>query len=184
FPAHLQPEQQPVIAAHTEDEAVLRVVYSGNLQSWQNIDLMIQVMKSNLDDRIQYDILTGEPEELKRRLQAEGIAMDRICVQTVAPSALGDYYRAAHYGFVLRDDMVVNRVACPTKLVEYLYYGIIPIVSCANIGDFETLGYEYLPYEAFSTRVAARKSAINREVARELIERQRSIDFKNLLKES
>lgn len=181
FPAHLKPEQQPSVAADTADEGVLRVVYSGNLQSWQNIDLMIQVIKKNTDDRIRYDILTGEPEELKRRLVAEGIALHRIQVQTVDPSKLGAYYRAAHYGFVLRDDVVVNRVACPTKLVEYLYYGVIPIVKSANIGDFAALGFEYLSYEDFSSHVVARKSVVNREVARELIEQHRSVDLKKII---
>lgn len=56
-------------------------------------------------------------------------------------------YQTAHYGFVLRDDITVNNVACPTKLVEYLQYGILPILLTPNIGDFAARGMEYLPLE-------------------------------------
>ncbi|DAB11228.1 TPA: hypothetical protein CPT98_01885 [Candidatus Gastranaerophilales bacterium HUM_19] len=47
----------------------------------------------------------------------------------------------------MRDDIIVNRVACPTKIIDYLEYGIIPIISCPEIGDFNKMGYSYIHYE-------------------------------------
>ena len=181
LPAHLDPEQQHQVEAPSAPEGVLRVVYSGNLQSWQNIDLMIQLIQANLSNRIRYDILTGEPEAMKDRLSAAGIDSPNIYVQTVAPAELSQFYQAAHYGIILRDDIAVNRVACPTKLVEYLFYGMIPIVKSARIGDFAAMGYEYLTYEDFSAQVAARKSSINQAVARTLIKQNRQTDLTPLL---
>ncbi|MGE0906881.1 hypothetical protein AB4M30_16785 [Escherichia coli] len=49
-----------------------------------------------------------------------------------------------HLGFVLRDDIVVNRVACPTKLIEYLECGVVPVVKSPDIGDFNSLGYSFI----------------------------------------
>ncbi|WP_353182884.1 hypothetical protein [Parapedobacter lycopersici] len=181
FPAHLDPSMPLTPGESITDDGLVRVIYSGNLQSWQNIDLMIQLIKTNQDNRIRYDILTGEPIVMKKRLAAEGVALHNVHVQTVTPSELGDYYRAAHYGIVLRDDIPVNRVACPTKLVEYLYYGMIPIVKSVHIGDFAAMGYEYLAYESFSSQVTARKSAVNQAVARGMIEQHRQIDIKTIL---
>ena len=35
-----------------------------------------------------------------------------------------------------REEILVNAVACPTKLVEYMYWGVVPVVITPNIGDF------------------------------------------------
>ena len=182
LPAHLDPDRQPRLAMEgTPQDGLLRVVYSGNLQSWQNIDEMVQLIRANQDDRILYDILTGEPTAMKAQLRAMGVTSPNVRVQTVAPNELAKFYQAAHYGIILRDDIPVNRVACPTKLVEYLYYGMIPIVKSVHIGDFEALGYEYLASEAFSAAVEARKSLVNQAVARALIEQHRCTDIKSIL---
>ena len=47
---------------------------------------------------------------------------------------------------MLRDSSPVNYVACPTKIIEYLKYGIIPILKSTEIGDFVDLGMEYITY--------------------------------------
>ena len=44
---------------------------------------------------------------------------------------------------------MVNRVACPTKLVEYLAAGILPILNTPNIGDFVRDGMAYISLEDF-----------------------------------
>ena len=181
FPTHLKIDTQPRLNEAPSEEGIIRVVYSGNLQSWQNIDLMIQLIKANQDERIRYDLLTGEPEAMNQRLVAAGIALQNIHVQTVEPSALGHFYQAAHYGIILRDDIAVNRVACPTKLVEYLYYGLIPIVKSANIGDFALNGYEYITYEDFSSRVPGRKSTVNQAVIRTILQENQQVDLRTIL---
>ena len=48
---------------------------------------------------------------------------------------------------MLRDDSPVNRVSCPTKLVEYLSFGLIPVVRSPHLGDFHRLGYAYVTEE-------------------------------------
>ncbi|GGG84832.1 hypothetical protein GCM10007415_17640 [Parapedobacter pyrenivorans] len=158
------------------------VLYSGNLQAWQNIDLMIRLIKNNRSAGIQYTIMTGQPVEMTARLAAEGIRVgDGIAVLTVSPNELQRYYRKAHYGFILRDDMLINRVACPTKLVEYLYYGIIPIVKSSKIGDFKEMGYEYVSCENLSDGLPARKSHINAELVSRYMAETTGLDFKKLI---
>ena len=58
-------------------------------------------------------------------------------------------YEKAQYGFTLRDEFIVNEVACPTKLIDYVKYGIIPILKFDKIGDFIENGLEYVKIEDF-----------------------------------
>lgn len=118
------------------------VVYAGGLQSWQNVDRMLQTVAA-CRDRYEFRFYTGAAEELRRRAAAHGVA-DVVRIATVAPAGLSAIYADADFGFVLRDDIAVNRVSCPTKLSEYLALGVVPIVSLVDIGDFQALGYRHV----------------------------------------
>ncbi|MFC3199216.1 glycosyltransferase [Parapedobacter deserti] len=163
-------------------EPPIRVVYSGNTQKWQHIELMISIIKENLSERIRYDILTGDLEQMRGYLRDAGLdSAHNVHVAKVSPQELKSYYKLAHYGFVLRDEIVVNRVACPTKLVEYLYYGIIPIVKSPSIGDFMETGYEFLESSSFSPEVKARKSAKNHAIIKRWLAADQALDVKKLM---
>lgn len=65
------------------------------------------------------------------------------------------------YGFILRKDSIVNRVATPTKLSSYMSVGVIPIFSVV-LDDFyrvsEKLKYiipvqKRMDWEAFFERI-------------------------------
>ena len=49
----------------------------------------------------------------------------------------------------LREDHLLNRVACPTKAIEYMATGVIPIVLCDEIGDLNVMGYRYVTLDCF-----------------------------------
>ena len=66
-----------------------------------------------------------------------------------AKSDLGSEYQKYDFGLVLRDDTTVNRVACPTKLYEYMSIGLIPIVRTPALGDFLELNYAYITEDEF-----------------------------------
>jgi glycosyltransferase involved in cell wall biosynthesis len=171
MPDHLRKDDYELVSV-SEDEQI-RVVYSGNTQLWQNVDLMIKVIKANSSERMRYDLLTGEPELMKRYLANAGLAdKPNIHVRTVAPSELKTYYRAAHYGFMMRGDINVSRASCPTKMIEYMYYGIIPIIVTRKIGDFDEMGFESVLYQEFSEQLGPRKSLLNNQIIAKLIENE------------
>jgi hypothetical protein len=153
------------------------VVYSGNCQKWQNIDLMLEVIKNNRQKQIEYIILTGDPSVFEKKIQEAGIVKSlwNISVLSVKPLELPQYYSKAHYGFILRDDIVVNRVANPTKMLEYLSFGIIPIVKSPNIGDFNLYGYDYLLYTNFKTALRPEKSRRNIDIAKKIIQQKENL---------
>lgn len=171
----------PILPGHIlqEDAAITEpdpsqpicVIYSGNTQAWQNVPQMLRIIRQNLSPRVHYHLLTGQPAHMHRLLEEAGLAGEAsVTVKQVSPQELKDYYRDAHYGFVLRDDIPVNRVACPTKLVEYLYYGIVPVVSSPHIGDFPELGYEYLAAGEFHAGLPPRKSRRNHLLVKRLLQ--------------
>jgi DNA-binding phage protein len=120
------------------------VIYAGGVQSWQNVELMKQAISKK--DTYRYVILTPQPAYFEDMLEP---ALARCLIKSVKSDAVKQYYEKAMMGFVLRDDIVVNRVACPTKLVEYLAFGIVPVVKSPMIGDFKDLGYVYITIEQF-----------------------------------
>ena len=122
----------------TRDESL--VIYAGGLQSWQCIDEMLSV-SAKIQDRLRFLFLTGQPAALKRKATKAGL---KARIESKPWNDLPGQYAQAAMGFVLRDESVVNRVACPTKLVEYLHFGVVPVVKMEQIGDFPLYGYQYI----------------------------------------
>jgi glycosyltransferase involved in cell wall biosynthesis len=125
----------------------LVAIYSGGSQKWQNIDLMMEAMARSRHN-YSFVVLTPDVPFFERKAAEYGLA-GRVKVLTVRKSDVYEHYLRADLGFVLRDDSVVNRAACPTKLVEYLACGVIPIVLQPNIGDFSRRGYAWIGLEQF-----------------------------------
>lgn len=175
LPSHLKKSQ-------LEDKSLdrIEIIYSGNAQVWQNVDLMLKTIKDNLSHKIHYTILTGDLKTFEEKIKLYQVERNQITLKSVKPNELEEYYKKSHYGFVLRDDILVNNVACPTKIIEYLNYGIIPIVLSENIGDFKELGYEYLNVNCFTKNIIKRKSVKNTEVINSIYEKN-DIDLKELV---
>ena len=147
------------------------VIYAGGLQMWQRVDRMLDAVE-RARDRFHYLFLTGDPETLRRELGRRHIS--NVSVDSVPRAKIFEHYAHASFGFILREDTLVNRVACPTKLSEYLWHGVIPIVEQPYIGDFAERGYNYVLVEDFmegnlpSPEVLNNMREHNRMVVREL----------------
>ena len=120
------------------------VVYCGGVQKWQNVDLMCEIMEKT-GDKCAYLVMTPKPEDFNAYWHHE--MPSDVTVVSKAPEELAEMYRDQEYGFLLRDDDVVNRVACPTKILEYIAYGIVPVLKSPRIGDFLDMGLHYVQYE-------------------------------------
>lgn len=117
------------------------VVYAGGLHKWQQVPKMVDAIIKTAAC-CNHRFYTPEPEVVRAMLPA-GL-VDKVTVEAKAHAELMDLYSACHYGFILREDIIVNRVACPTKLVEYLAMGIVPIVDSEDIGDFKAMGMQFV----------------------------------------
>lgn len=132
---------------NNKDTDKLSIIYSGRNYIWQNSELMMQtiakMVNSGKINNVEYTFLTPDVEyytNLSKKYSVENYVKCR----SISPDKLNEEYAKAHFGFILRDNNFVNKVSCPTKLVEYMKSGIIPIVLQPEIGDFNKLGYKYI----------------------------------------
>ena len=163
----------------------IEVIYSGGTQDWQNVDLMIQLIKNNQTPKIHYTILTGDITTFENKIKDNNIDLKLITIASRNPADLWKDYIAADYALILRDDHIVNRVASPTKLMEYLYYGLVPIVLSEEIGDYKKMGYSYIKIEDFSSVVKpSGLNGNNIEIAKKLIDMNQSVDLVSFILKS
>ena len=124
------------------------VIYAGGIMKWQKIELM-QESIYNCRDNANYMVYCPNPKEFwetwnfpkQENLEVGSKSYKDLCQ---------DVYTKAHYGYVLRDDITVNNVACPTKIADYFKYRIVPIVLSPKIGDFIDLGMKYITLDDFN----------------------------------
>lgn len=130
--------------AYVEEKPV--VVYAGGLHKWQQVPKMIDAI-TRTASLCAHRFYCPEPEVVRAMLPES--VRTQVIVDRKAHEELIGLYAECHYGFILREDIVVNHVACPTKLVEYLAMGIVPIVDCEDIGDFKDMGMQFVPLDDF-----------------------------------
>lgn len=133
-------QNNPVHPRQTLRDGHISVIYAGGTQIWQNIDLMLSSAAKYSHYR--YIFMTPNPEEMRANARRWNIRDAEFSSGT--RSDVVKRYAAADLGFLLRDDSVINNVACPTKAIEYLASGVVPVVLNSRIGDFSELGAQFL----------------------------------------
>ena len=131
-----------------KSELPIRVVYAGGTQTWQNITGMLD-LASSMERFSNFTFLSHDwklIEDVARKRNAPKETSFKFC----AKSDLVTEYQKYDFGLVLRDDTPVNRVACPTKLYEYMSIGLIPVVRTPAVGDFLEMNYSYVLEDEFS----------------------------------
>lgn len=129
--------------SHTKNDRPI-IVYAGGTQKWQNVELMQQIIQKT-QNTCDYHMFVPDPAAFNAFWKTK--MPSNVLVDSRSPEALAEEYRSCDYGFVLRDDNVVNYVACPTKMIEYIQFGIVPIMKSTQIGDFVDLGMQYVDYQ-------------------------------------
>ncbi len=149
-------------------------IYAGGFQAWQQMEKMFDFIHRHPELPVTF--LTPDPDRVQREYQ-ERYRVDFLGTsESARPDELAGWYRAHRFGLILREDSIVNQVASPTKLAEYLGAGLIPIVDSSDIGDFPSMGYYTVRYDAtLPTPEEARIiAAHNRAVFDELVQEYRS----------
>lgn len=172
-------EDEVVNKLKNRNKDKIEVIYSGGIQGWQNIDLMLETIKRNQSSKIHYTILTGDKELFDEKIKETNINVEFITVISRAPSDLWKEYLVADYAFILRNNDIVNKVACPTKLIEYLYYGLTPIVLSPEIGDYMELGYDYILVDDFNDNFIKKRdfNFNNMNIAQDLINKNKTVNL-------
>ena len=105
-------------------------IYSGGLHKWQKIEdavsLFVEYSKTHEG---KFLILTLDKAGAEKLVNEKaGDIKDLFIVHSTTNNEVYKYLNAADVAFLLRDNVVLNQVASPTKLAEYMFCGL-PIIS-------------------------------------------------------
>lgn len=123
-------------------------IYAGGIMKWQKIELM-QESIYQCRENANFMVYCPNPNEFWKTWKYKKISNLKVGSKNY-DDLCKDVYSKAHYGYVLRDNITVNNVACPTKIADYFKYRIVPIVLSPQIGDFIDLGMKYITLEDFN----------------------------------
>ena len=119
-----------------QDRPFKTIIYSGGLSAWQKIDDIITLMKkiSEKNDNIRFRFLTKDVNSLQKKCEAIGLDASKWSVKSCKQSEVAGELLSADCGIILRDDILVNQVASPIKIGEYLSAGL-GLITSPFIGD-------------------------------------------------
>ena len=141
--------------------------YSGGVDHWQNMDLMLHRFAQAATGRgdLALLLLVTDPEGVGAKVRALGLDEEAVRVMHVPYEAVGRYLNAADAGLVIRKDTLVNRVASPTKVNEYAACGLRIITDPERIGDTANPGGESAGHVSLDEIVAGQDAVYRRLAA-------------------
>lgn len=120
--------EQPLRGTDSEGT---KFVYVGSLSRWQCFEDALELY-SSVPDPKSLAVFTPNVPEAKQIIERLGIVAEvKKVTRSEVLSRLPDY----DFGFVLREDDLVNKVASPVKFIEYCSRGVVPITTI-HAGDY------------------------------------------------
>jgi hypothetical protein len=110
------------------------VFSSGGSANWQNSEIVMDILRHN--DKVKV-----------LNLAKKEIIHNRVINRFVPYREMPSYLCAADFGLIIRNDNIVNNVACPVKLVEYYSCGL-PVIHNNTIAMIRN--YDFLSAKSIS----------------------------------
>ena len=120
-----------------EDEIV--VVYSGTTASYQHLeDLTIPFLKelAARNNKIRLAFFSPEPERIIQMLHDAAVNTNAVIVKNYPQSDVAGALSACDAGILIRKPTLVNRIANPVKIAEYMAAGL-PIIIEKGVGGID-----------------------------------------------
>lgn len=112
-------------------------VFAGGMDKWQCFNKTAAIFKK-IEEMVPssfFRVYARDKELAEKELKALGVK--NYSVDYVSQEQLKEEFKTAKFGFCIRDNIEVNRVATPTKLSNYVSSGIIPIYSKCIDGFYQ-----------------------------------------------
>jgi len=131
----------PPVVRKSKAPEIFRFVYLGSLAHWQHFEETIIYFKKIQEsiNNVNLTVLTSEITKASEILIKHKIT--DFTVKTIEYEKVKLELSNYHFGFLFRDDSIVNKVASPIKFLEYIEAGVIPIVT-RHVGDFSDIVYK------------------------------------------
>jgi glycosyltransferase involved in cell wall biosynthesis len=117
--------------------------YIGGLSKWQNVDKILIFYNKLLSKKNDYTlhIATFDHGEARKLIDTfvDNKFKKNIKLYTIKETTeVASFLSKMEFGFLIRDNILLNNVASPIKLAEYLSCGVNPIIS-DSLTEFERL---------------------------------------------
>lgn len=116
--------------------------YAGGIQAYQGFNLILDTYKE-IEEKYPNTFLkiyTFDLEKAKKIIKTYDIK--NFSVESVPQSEVDDVLAKCKFGFLIRDNNMINQVATPTKLANYLGNGVVPIFT-DTIKAYADIAKEY-----------------------------------------
>lgn len=121
-------------------------VYSGGLAPWQcakQILKCFEKIQSNskkllAPPRFLFLSWDNQVHSFIQDQEVSATLRENLIVKVLENSQVPSYLSASDIAFLLREDLLLNRVSSPTKAGEYLHSGL-PIVATRHVGDLSQI---------------------------------------------
>ena len=126
------------------------VLYSGNYAKWQNVDTIFEAYDKCTNPVVKLLIVTKDKEI--HTLLEKNKNKENIQIFSADYDIIQNYYFAADYGLLIRDNIETNKCSAPTKFSEYLNAGVI-LISTDIVADY----IDYLKSSSLSYKLIKEK---------------------------
>lgn len=105
--------------------------YAGSMRAWQGFDNILNYYAKieQLHPDVSFKIYTSDMEIAREKVAKSGIR--NYTIGCVPVEEVDNVLAECKFGFLLRENTIINNVATPTKLGSYLGNGLIPIFTSA-----------------------------------------------------
>jgi glycosyltransferase involved in cell wall biosynthesis len=110
----------------------IKFIYVGSLSKWQNFEKICLLYSSIQDKNTIFTVISKEESKANQILQKYGV---KAVVISGDKEFVLNELRASDFGFIVRENSVINTTASPIKFLEYTASGVIPIMS-EFVGDY------------------------------------------------
>lgn len=129
----------PCISEFSDDKSTKEkdsFVYIGGMSAWQRIDKMLEIfnniVKMNSNAKLYIATLEKQKAEEYIELYLDKKNSNRVEVLSLENrKEIQNFLSTKEYGFLIREENVVNHVSSPIKLAEYLSCGVNVIISAS-----------------------------------------------------
>jgi glycosyltransferase involved in cell wall biosynthesis len=116
------------------------VVYAGSLTSWNLLGPMLDtfaIIRQKQPDA-HFLFMTPAMDQARDAFRRQSLPDECYTVLSVSHQEIKDYIALGDVALLLREDNLVNRVASPVKLGEYIVCGV-PVLVTPCVGDLSDL---------------------------------------------
>lgn len=122
------------------DQNTILLCYSGGTSAWQRMGDIVSLLKGVCLTNLRYKalFLTTSLSDVTSLIEQAKFPPEQAFVRGCPQNEVHRYLSAADVGLIMRHDTIVNNVASPVKVGEYLACGL-PVILTRGIGDYSDM---------------------------------------------